>query len=86
MNTGRNCRGKAINVSAPEPITFDEAAEVISHMTGLPVLKWRVPVIWLFDLSNKKARQKINYQPEWGIREMVESAMAVRRGESDGLT
>jgi nucleoside-diphosphate-sugar epimerase len=78
--------GDAFNISAPEPITFDEAAEVISQMTGLPILKWQVPVRWLFDLSNVKARNKINYQPKWGIREMVESALAVQRGESDGLT
>jgi len=77
--------GDAFNISAPEPITFDEAAEVISQATGLPILKWHVPVRWLFDLSNIKARQKINYQPKWGIKEMVESAMAVQRGESDGF-
>ncbi len=78
--------GDAFNVSAPEPITFDEAAEVISQATGLPILEWEVPVRWLFDLSNKKARKKINFQPKWGIKEMVESALAVQRGESDGLT
>jgi len=77
--------GDAFNISAPEPITFDEAAEVISQATALPILKWDVPVRWLFDLSNIKARQKINYQPKWGIKEMVESAMAVQRGESDGF-
>ena len=78
--------GDAFNISAPEPITFVEAAEVISQLAGLPILKWQVPVRWVFDLSNLKAREKINYQPKWGIREMVESAMAVKRGESDGLT
>jgi len=78
--------GEAFNVSAPEPITFAEAAEVISQATGLPILKWQVPVRWVFDLSNLKAKNKINYQPKWGIKEMVESALAVQRGESDGLT
>ncbi len=77
--------GDAFNISAPEPITFHEAAQVISQATGLPILKWQVPVTWLFDLSNAKARQKINYQPSWGIKEMVESALAVQRGESDGF-
>lgn len=77
--------GEAFNISAPEPITFGEAAEVISQMTGLPILKWQVPVRWLFDLSNKKAREKINYQPKWGISEMIESALAVQSGESDGF-
>lgn len=78
--------GDAFNISAPEPITFDEAAEVISEVTGLPILKWQVPVRWIFDLDNTKARNRINYQPKWGIREMVESAQAVERGEADGIT
>jgi len=77
--------GDAFNISAPEPITFHEAAQVISQAIGLPILKWQAPVTWLFDLSNAKARQKINYQPSWGIKEMVESALAVQRGESDGF-
>jgi UDP-glucose 4-epimerase len=77
--------GDVFNISAPEPITFDEAAEVISQLTGVEILNWRVPVRWLFDLSNTKARQKINYMPRWGIREMIESALAVQRGQSDGL-
>jgi UDP-glucose 4-epimerase len=77
--------GDVFNISAPEPITFDEAAEVISQLTGAEILNWRVPVRWLFDLGNTKARQKINYRPRWGIREMVESALAVQRGQSDGL-
>jgi nucleoside-diphosphate-sugar epimerase len=68
--------GDAFNISAPEPITFDEAAEVISEATGLPILEWEVPVRWVFDLSNQKARREINYQPKWGIKEMVKSALA----------
>lgn len=77
--------GEAFNISAPEPITFHEAAQVISQATGLPILKWQVPVRWLFDLSNLKARRLINYRPKWGIKEMVESALAIQRGESDGF-
>ena len=77
--------GEAFNISAPEPITFVEAAEIISRVTDIPVLKWQVPVRWIYDLNNTKAKYGINYQPGWGIKEMVESALAVQRGESDGL-
>ena len=75
--------GSVFNISAPEPIKYSEAAEVISQMTGLPILKWQVPVRWLNDLSNRKAKQEINYQPKWVIREMVESALVVKSGEAN---
>jgi len=77
--------GDAFNMSAPEPITYHEAAQVISQATGQSILKWQVPVRWVFDLSNAKAREKINFQPKWGIKEMVKDALAVQKGESDGF-
>jgi len=78
--------GSVFNVSAPEPIPFTQAAEIISEINGMPVLNWQVSVRWIYDLNNIRAKYAINYQPKWGIKEMVESAMAVKRGESDGLT
>lgn len=78
--------GDVFNVSAPEPITFPEAARVISEATGISVLNWQAPVRWIYDLNNIKAKYTINYKPKWGIKEMVESALAVKRGEFDGLT
>jgi len=77
--------GSVFNISAPEPIPFTQAAEIISQINGIPVLNWQLPVRWIYDLSNIRARYAINYQPKWGIKEMVESAMAVKRGESDGM-
>jgi len=79
----KSAPGDAFNISAPEPITFTQSAEVISKATGLPILNWQVPVRWVYDLNNVKAKYGINYQPKWGIKEMVESALAVQRGESD---
>lgn len=78
--------GDVFNISAPEPITFTEAAKVISEKTGISVLNWQVPVRWVYDLNNTKAKYTINYKPKWGIKEMVESALAIKRGETDGLT
>jgi nucleoside-diphosphate-sugar epimerase len=77
--------GLAFNVSAPEPITYTQSAEIISQVIGLPVLHWQTPVRWMYDLNNIRARYAINYQPKWGIKEMVDSAVAVQKGESDGL-
>ena len=78
--------GEAFNAAAPQPISFSEATLLISEHTGMSVLEWKVPVRWVFDLSIAKARSLLDYEPRWGIREMVDDALAVQRGESDGLS
>jgi UDP-glucose 4-epimerase len=78
--------GEAFNLSAPEAIPYPEAAAVVSEATGRPAFECRLPARWVFDLSNTKARTWIGYRPRWGIREMVEDAVAFRAGETDGLT
>ena len=77
--------GEVFNVSAPRPITYDEATQAIAKETGQSILEWQTSVRWVFDLDNTKARCLIGYRPKWGIEEMVASALAVQRGESDGL-
>jgi len=77
--------GEAFNVSAPEAIPYPEAAALLSETTGQPVFHCRLPVRWVFDLANTKARSWIGYRPRWGIRQMVQDALAFRRGETDGL-
>jgi nucleoside-diphosphate-sugar epimerase len=78
--------GLPFNVSAPESIPFTQAAQLISEINNVPVLNWKFPVRWMYDLNNIRARYAINYQPKWGIKEMIESALAVQKGESDGLS
>jgi nucleoside-diphosphate-sugar epimerase len=77
--------GESFNAEGPRPITYPEAAAALSEATGKPVFEYRVPVRWYFDMSIAKARALIGYQPRWGIQEMIADAVAVRRGESDGL-
>ncbi len=76
--------GEAFNAAAPDPIYYPEAAEIMSEVTGLPVLEWQVPVRWVFDLSITKAKTLTGYRPRWGIREMVADAVAMQKGESSG--
>jgi len=78
--------GEAFNVSAPRPYTFPEAAELLAQHLGQAVLPWRTPVRWVYDLDNTKARALIGYQPRWDLPVMVADALAVRRGESDGMS
>ena len=77
---------EVFNISAPRAIAFPEAARIISEITGQSVLEWKLPVRWVYDLDITKAKSWIGYNPQWGIEEMVRSALAVRRGESDGLS
>jgi len=77
--------GEAFNLSAPAPIPMTQAAEVISRATGKALLEWKVPLRWIFMLSNVKARTLIGYRPKWGLEEMVADAALLRNGESDGM-
>ncbi|MCS7252781.1 MAG: NAD(P)-dependent oxidoreductase [Armatimonadota bacterium] len=67
--------GEAFNISAPRAIPFDEAARIISEITGKPIVEWRVPVRWVFDLDNTKAKAMIGYRPKFDIEQMVKSAI-----------
>ena len=78
--------GEAFNISAPTPITYAEAAAVMSEVSGMPVLEYRAPVRWVYDCDNTKARTWIGYQPKWGVREMIMDALAIRAGEADGFS
>jgi nucleoside-diphosphate-sugar epimerase len=77
--------GEAFNLAAPAPITYPEAAHALWAATGRSVLEWQAPVRWLYDLDISKAKAWIGYQPKWGIREMIADALAVQRGEKDGM-
>lgn len=78
--------GEAFNVAAPAPISYLEAAQVLAEQTGAQPLPWKAPVRWVYDNSIVKAKSLIGYRPHWGIAEMVAGALAVRRGESDGMS
>lgn len=78
--------GEVFNIAAPHVIPFPQAAGIISEATDQNMLEWKVPVRWVYDLDIGKAKGRIGYHPRWGIKEMVRSALAVRRGESDGMS
>ena len=78
--------GETFNISALQPIPYTEAAAIMAELTGVDALEYRAPVRWMADLDNAKARNQIGYAPKWGIRAMIEDALAFRRAETDGLT
>lgn len=77
--------GEAFNLAAPRPIPFPGAAALLSEALGVPVLEWRLPVRWQFDLDITKAKSLIGYAPRWDIEPMIHSALAYRRGEPEEM-
>lgn len=75
-----NAVGETFNVSAPEPISFLEAAEYLAEKTGQEVWPWKTTKRWVFDLDNRKAKRLIGYNPKWGIKAMIDSALAYQAG------
>jgi len=78
--------GEAFNIASPEPIPYPEAAQVLAEALGQEILEYQAPVCWVYDLDITKARTWIGYDPQWGIREMIQDALAVQAGESDGMS
>ncbi len=71
--------GEAFNISGPRIVSFTEATQIIAQATGGKVVKWQVPVRWVFDLDNTKAKSLIGYRPRWDINDMVRSALIFQR-------
>jgi nucleoside-diphosphate-sugar epimerase len=78
--------GDTFNVSAPDPLPYPEAAAMLARLTGQEAVAYRTHARWIYDLDSSRAQDRIGYAPAWGVPRMIEDALAVRRGESDGLT
>jgi nucleoside-diphosphate-sugar epimerase len=78
--------GEAFNISAPRLVAFSEAVSLIAERTGQPVVQWQVPVRWVFDLDNTKAKSLIGYRPQWDIDAMVQSALTFRQTGKEPTT
>lgn len=50
---------------------------------GQEVLRWRVPVRWVFDLDISKARSWIGYRPKWDITRLIRTAADIESGQVD---
>lgn len=71
--------GEAINLSGARPVTFAEGAQQLADRLGRTVMRWQVPVRYVYALDTTKARSLIGYSPSWGLSEMLDSAMLARQ-------
>ncbi|RBM13587.1 hypothetical protein DI005_30530 [Prauserella sp. PE36] len=79
--TAPGALGHAFNIAAAEPTSHAEGASVVSKAFGVPKRMVEMPMTFRLELSIAAARQRLDYEPRYDYRAMVESA---RRGVSGG--
>jgi UDP-glucose 4-epimerase len=77
--------GQAFNLVGPTATPFVKVAQLIAANTDRPYLEVKMPFLWWFNVSNAKARSILGYQPQYTYEDMLQSALAFRRGEEIGV-
>jgi nucleoside-diphosphate-sugar epimerase len=77
--------GQAINLVGPAAVPFVKVAQLIAANTTRPYVEVKMPFLWWFNVSNAKAHSILGYQPKYTFGDMLQSALAVRRGEEIGV-
>ncbi len=78
--------GETIQLAGPEPFTWDGAVPYLSDCLGVPFIEAVLqgdPTFYEFDLT--KARRLLRFRPRYDIRQMIDDALAYRRGEDIGV-
>ncbi|MEZ4619154.1 MAG: NAD(P)-dependent oxidoreductase [Caldilineaceae bacterium] len=77
--------GQAFNLVGPAATSFVNVAKLIAANSDRPYLEVKMPFLWWFNISNAKARSILGYVPRYTFPDMIESALAFRRGEDIGV-
>jgi nucleoside-diphosphate-sugar epimerase len=77
--------GQAFNLVGPAATPFVTVARLIAANSNRPYLEVKMPFLWWFNVSNAKARSILGYQPKYTYEDMLQSALAFRRGEDIGV-
>lgn len=77
--------GEIFNICGPEPNDWDKVVKYISKKTGKAYIECKLPCLWRFRFSNEKAKRILGYKPQYGIKEMVDSALEFRAGKDIGV-
>ena len=78
--------GRTFQLAGPTAFGWDEAVPYLSERLGIPFIDVRspgVPTHYEFDLS--AARDVLGFAPQYGIRRMIDDALAFERGEAIGV-
>jgi UDP-glucose 4-epimerase len=77
--------GQAFNLVGPAATPFVKVAQLIAANTDRPYVEVKMPFLWWFNVSNAKARSILGYEPKYTYEDMLQSALAFRRGEEIGV-
>ena len=77
--------GQAFNLVGPAATPFVKVAQLVSANSDRPYLEVKMPFLWWFNVSNAKARSILGYQPKYTYEDMLQDALAFRRGEDIGV-
>jgi UDP-glucose 4-epimerase len=68
--------GRAFNIAAAEPTTYEAAASAIAEIFGVPKLIVQMPMCWQLNLSIEAARRHIGYRPQYDYWGTLQAARA----------
>jgi nucleoside-diphosphate-sugar epimerase len=77
--------GQAFNLVGPAATPFVKVAKLIAANTTRPYIEVKMPFLWWFNIANAKARSILGYKPKYTYEDMLQSALAFRRGEDIGV-
>lgn len=77
--------GEEFNILGPCAIPFDAAVRILHHRLHMPYVEIDLPVQWVYECDNTKAKMLIGYRPEWDIERMMEDAISFRSGVDIGV-
>jgi UDP-glucose 4-epimerase len=78
--------GQTFQLGGPAPFTWEEVIPYLSERTGIPYVEARsggTPTSYEYDIT--KVRELLGYEPQFGIRRMIDDALAFKRGEQIGV-
>jgi UDP-glucose 4-epimerase len=73
------------NILGPCAIPFDTAVKLLHDKLHVQYEEVRLPVQWVYECDNTKAKTLIGYRPEFDIERMIDDAIAFRSGKDIGV-
>jgi len=77
--------GEDFNILGPCAISFERAVKLLHERLHIPYIEVKMPVQWVYECDNTKAKTLIGYRPEFDIERMIEDAIAFRSGKDIGV-
>lgn len=77
--------GEAFNIEGPRAVTWEEAVKYVARKLCQSYIEVEIPNIWHFETTIAKAKRLLDYQPQYDIYRMVDSALDMRAGKDIGV-